>query len=985
MCKRLLYLVPLIWVLGLVPVGKAQIDDGSLAAWWRLDEGSGTTASDASGGGHDGTLNAGAAWTVGVNKTGVYLDGVDDFIEVPLALEEAGTIGFWFKPDWDGTDPDDYRIFDASLGGIYFFISKGANEANISKEEVGFYFEDVTDADYQNIEFDPAGVVFADTWFHIAATWEFGGGSAVLYFNGEEVSRADNLGAFPALDPNPHFGFETYTYQPQTHGATGVIDEIMIYNRVLAADEIPLLMVTAPAELASDPSPADEAIDIPRDLTLGWVPGEFAAQHDVYLGTSADDVNSASRANALDVLVSEGQAAESYDAGRLELGQTYYWRVDEVNGAPDNTIFTGELWSFTVEPLGYPIQGIIATSNASSDPGVGPERTVDGSGLNSEDQHSTTSGDMWLGAPAGADPIYVQYEFDRVYKLHQMVVWNYNIEFEMVLGFGLKDVAVEYSSDGIEWISVGDVELAQATARAGYAANNAVDMGGVAVKYVKLTVNSGWGMTGQYGLSEVQFLAIPAHAREPEPAVGATEVAVGTVLGWRAGREADTHEVYLSTEEQAVVDGTALAGTVATNSFASANLEFGTDYYWKVNEVNEVEAIGLWEGSLWSFSTQEYSLIDGFESYDDEDNRIYDAWLDGWVNETGSTVGYLESPFAETSIVNSGSQSMPMGYDNSVAPMYSEAEYDLGGMNLGGNSADSLRLFVAGAAPAFVETGDGTILMNAIGTDIWDAADEFRYAYKNLTGDGSMIARVEALDGSPSTWAKAGVMVRQDTEAGAINTFIALTGGDGDGATFQQRLDVDGTSVSQYPFDGYPFAPPYWVRLERAGNDFSAFISLDGEAWQQAADTVSVPMTDPVLIGLALTSHNVDQITGAAFSNISTTGNVSGTWQVAEVGVAQPTTGNAIEPLYVALEDTAGKVAVIVHPNPAAIGISSWQEWLIPYSELTGINLSSVRTMYIGVGDRDNPTSGGTGTVFIDDIEFGHPTSIPVEDEVAPQ
>ena len=314
---------------------------------------------------------------------------------------------------------------------------------------------------------------------------------------------------------------------------------------------------------------------------------------------------------------------------------------------------------------------------------------------------------------------------------------------------------------------------------------------------------------------------------------------------------------------------------------------------------------------------------------------------------------------------------MPLLYDNSAGALYSEAEYDLGGMDLDTNGADTLRLFVAGQTPAFVETADGDILMNAIGADIWNNADEMRYVYQELTGDGRIIARVDRLDGTPSTWAKAGVMVRESTEPGAINTFMAMTGGDGGGATFQQRVATDDASVSQHTYEGNPFAPPYWVRLERAGNDFSAYISPDGETWQQAGDTVSVPMADPVLIGLALTSHNAAVSTGAEFSNISTTGNVTGSWQVAEIGVAQPTTGNDAEPVYVALEDSAGNVAVVTNPNAAVR--SGWTEWLIPYSDLAGINLNSVSMMYIGLGDRDNPTAGGTGTIFVDDIGYGSP------------
>jgi len=361
------------------------------------------------------------------------------------------------------------------------------------------------------------------------------------------------------------------------------------------------------------------------------------------------------------------------------------------------------------------------------------------------------------------------------------------------------------------------------------------------------------------------------------------------------------------------------------------------------------------------------------EAYDNEDNRIYDTWLDGWVNETGSTVGYLEEPFAERTIVNSGAQSMPLVYDNALAPFYSEAERDLGGMDLDTNGAEMLRLFVAGQAPAFHEGDDGTIVMNAIGNDIWNNADQCRYAYQTLNGDGSMVARLDYLDGTPSGWAKAGVMIRQSVEAGAVNTFMAMTGGEGGGATYQQRMEADGASVSQHTYDDAPFAPPYWVKVTREGNTLLGYTSPDGETWTQRGDTVTLAMTDPVLIGLALTSHLDTQATSAEFSNVSFTGNVTGNWQVAEIGVAQPTSGNEAETLYVALEDTAGHVAVVENPNAGIAIKSGWTEWLIPYSDFAGVNLNSVATMYIGLGDRDNPTAGGTGTIFVDDVAFGKP------------
>lgn len=76
-----------------------------------------------------------------------------------------------------------------------------------------------------------------------------------------------------------------------------------------------------------------------------------------------------------------------------------------------------------------------------------------------------------------------------------------------------------------------------------------------------------------------------------------------------------------------------------------------------------------------------------------------------------------------------------------------------------------------------------------------------------------------------------------------------------------------------------------------------------------------------------------------------------------------------------ALEDSAGNVQVVNHPDPLAVLLTDWQAWEIPFSSLSGVNLSNVRTMYIGVGDPDNPAAGGTGTIYIDDIGFGRPAT----------
>ncbi|UCD51382.1 MAG: discoidin domain-containing protein, partial [Phycisphaerales bacterium] len=477
---------------------------------------------------------------------------------------------------------------------------------------------------------------------------------------------------------------------------------------------------TVVAGTAKAPTPANGLADVPLDVVMAWTPGDFAVAHDVYFGTSVEDINAASRADGMGVLVSQGQDANTYDPDALEFGQTYYWRIDEVNAAPDNTILKGELWSFTTEPFVYPVENIIATAS-SADAGAGPENTVNGSGLDAAGLHSIEATDMWLTDAAGEQPAWIQYEFDGVYKLHQMSVWNYNVQFELVLGFGLKDVTVEYSTDSVEWTILGDYEFGQGTARTGYAANTVIDLDGVVAKYVRLTANRNWGgMLPQFGLSEVAFLHKPVAAREPIPADGAAGVALDVTLDWRAGREVATHDVYLSADRAAVEDGTALVDSVDESRYATSGLNLGETYYWKVNEVNEAAVPSVWEGQVWNFSTQDYLVVEDFESYNDEDNVIYETWLDGWVNDTGSTVGYLEAPFAERTIVNSGRQSMPLFYDN-VGVSTSEADFELA-QNWTASGVRSLSIRFHGDADSTV----GQLYVTINGTKVaydGDAAD----------------------------------------------------------------------------------------------------------------------------------------------------------------------------------------------------------------------------------------------------------------------
>ena len=186
----------------------------------------------------------------------------------------------------------------------------------------------------------------------------------------------------------------------------------------------------------------------------------LANKHDVYLGTNIDDVNNATPTED-PASVYLGQSDPNFypDIGslRLEFDQRYFWRVDEINAPPDNTVFKGDIWSFTIEPYAVTIPGENITATASSQTeGQGPEQTINNSGLDVNDLHSTVLENMWISAEAETGPVWIQYEFDKVYKLHEMLVWNYNGASILYI-FGFKDVTVEYSTDGANWIQLSGI------------------------------------------------------------------------------------------------------------------------------------------------------------------------------------------------------------------------------------------------------------------------------------------------------------------------------------------------------------------------------------------------------------------------------------------------------------------------------------------------------------------------------------------------
>ena len=754
-----------------------------------------------------------------------------------------------------------------------------------------------------------------------------------------------------------------------------------------------------PRITAFSPTPTDGATDVSRDLTLTWESGLFAGTHDVYFGENLEDVEQATVTVDPAGVYKGSVIPNSYTLSeRLEFDKNYYWRIDEVNAAPDNFVHRGDVWSFRTELFAYVIENVTATASSSA-PGKEAENTVNGSGLDPNGllHGNIGEGNMWLSAADANLPAWIEFEFQSVQKVYEMWIWNSNESLETAIGLGFKNVTIEYSVDGENYETLGTThEFNQGTGQADYAHNNTIDMEGVAAKYVKLTANSGFkDILKQFGLSEVRFFSIPVQAREPNPAVGAFDIELDLSLSFRAGREGVQHDVYFSDDLQAVADGTATVERVTETSYGPVALDLDTTYFWRVDEVNEAEPITTWPGNIWHFTTQEYFVLDDFEDYNAEDNQIWWAWKDGlgYVahgnepdypgNGTGAAVGdETTESFTEETIVHGGDQSMPLAYNNNKPGYlnYSEATMTLSShRDWTVRGVKELSLWfrgLPGSVGSFTEEPTGTYTMTASGTDIWDAHDEFHYAYKQLSGVGSITARVESVDNT-DPWAKAGVMIRETLDPGSkfAAVYIMPTNDDGtptEGCRFQGRTDTDGNASSDTSVataEQMAITAPYWVKLERdfAGN-FRGSYSSDGSTWTLMVWRPSISMSSDVYIGLALTSHNAALTCEARFSGVQTTGTVTGQWQSQDIGILS----NSSESIYVAVGNSAGAPAVVYHDDPAATQIDNWTQWNIPTQVIAdqGVDITDVDNISIGVGNRDNPQPGGWGTLYIDDIRL---------------
>ena len=155
----------------------------------------------------------------------------------------------------------------------------------------------------------------------------------------------------------------------------------------------------------------------------------------------------------------------------------------------------------------------------------------------------------------------------------------------------------------------------------------------------------------------------------------------------------------------------------------------------------------------------------------------------------------------------------------------------------------------------------GTFTVDASGADVWDRADQFHYAYRPMTGDGTIVARVASVE-NVAAWTKAGVMMRATLAPDSPHAFMLVS--PGKGLAFQRRTVAGGISTNT---SGGTGTAPQWVRLTRAGDTFTAYRSSDGATWTLVgSDTIAMAST--IYVGLALNGHSNSTLATATFDGV---------------------------------------------------------------------------------------------------------------------
>jgi len=499
-------------------------------------------------------------------------------------------------------------------------------------------------------------------------SWTAGTGSTSsdVYFGTTSPGSFQGNQTETTFDPGTMANDTTYYWR---------IDEINVAGTTTGA-VWNFTTIVAPPVQATNPDPADSAVDISKTADLSWTAGSGATSHDVYFGTTSPGS------------FQGNQTATTFDPGTMANDTTYYWRIDEINAGGTTT---GTVWSFTtVAGTGNQIIGWwqlddASSSTATDSSAYGNDGTLVGNVAWTDDAEQGWCLDF-PGNPTDYVTIPNESDYDLTGNMTVMawmkagyIDWR---NFSTIIAKGQdptgwalqkagRDNAMGFyvGVSGMPWdgikagvgifdgqwhhvAGVYDGSNAYIYIDGGLDSNSVACSGSIATNdydvYMGLNSQSmgrSWeGLVDDvrvynYALTQSEINDIytggptpPGQASSPSPADSATDISVDADLSWTAGSGATSRDIYFGTSSPGTFQGNQTAST-----FDPGTMAYDTTYYWRIDEIN---AAGTTTGVVWSFTTEQELLPPGQATNPSPTDSATDIDIDAdlsWTAGSGST------------------------------------------------------------------------------------------------------------------------------------------------------------------------------------------------------------------------------------------------------------------------------------------------------------------------------------------------------------
>ena len=500
-------------------------------------------------------------------------------------------------------------------------------------------------------------------------------------------------------------------------------------------------------------------------------------------------------------------------------------------------------------------------------------------------------------------------------------------------------------------------------------------------------ISWGFGAAGDLFVDEVRILdaaggvtAIASNASNPGPADGAYHEDTWVNLSWSPGDFTVSHDVYIGDNFDDVDAGvpetfqgnqTSTFIVVGFPGFPYPDgLVPGTTYYWRIDEVNDTEPNSPWKGPVWSFSIPPKTAY-----YPDPADVAEQVDPDADLNWTAGFGAKLHTVYFGES--------------------FDEVD------NASGGPPQGTTTFTPGTlqmAKTYYWRVDEFDAVDTFKGDVWSFITEGAVGRPSPANGAMDVTQTPVL-----TWTSGVFADTHEVYFGPDAASLGLKGSGNLGSesfepgqlewntTYYWRVDEANNANADSPWTGplWSFTTANFLIVD----DFESYNDIDPpdpgsnrifEAW---LDGYEIP-TNGALVGNELPPYAEQTIVHGGNQSMplyydNSVGNSEATLTLTyprdwtENGVSTLTiwfrgdSDNAAETLYVALNGSA----VVNHDNPNAAQIGAWTEWNIDLQAFAdqGVNLANVNTIALGLGNRNNPVAGGSGTMYFDDIRLYRP------------